>query len=264
MSIKRYQKRSEARLLLQKLMEEKSSILFIHYSSESFYGREGQGSHRITSIAVRHYLSGQTQSFSISKYAEILNIAYQEIDKKFDLLEKTMLCEFYAYVEKHENHKWVHWNMRDENYGFPAIALRYKVLGDKPIDIHESNLFDLSRILVNMFSEYYIGHQRLEQIIKYNKISEKDFLAGALEAQAFEEKEFIKLHQSTLRKVDNLENIFDKVLSNTLKHKATFSQIYGGVFTGGLNYLKEHPVFTILTILATFLSIVGYFFPFKS
>jgi hypothetical protein len=259
--MKRYEKRKEAKYYFGKLMEEKSSVLFIHYSCESFYDREDHGSHRITTIAVRHYQSAQTQSFSISKYAEIKKISYNKIEENYDLLEKQMLKEFYEYVGKHENSKWIHWNMRDENYGFPAIALRYKVLGGKPVTIHESNLFDLGRLTVNLYSEHYIGHQRLEQIIIYNKISHKDFLNGAEEARAFENKEFIKLHQSTLRKVDNLENIFEKILSNTLKHKAKFSHIYGGIFTGWINYIKEHPLWFIVTFIGTVFGIVGYFFP---
>ena len=39
---------------------------------------------------------------------------YNDIDKK-------MLESFYEYVREHRDADWVHWNMRDINYGFVAL-----------------------------------------------------------------------------------------------------------------------------------------------
>ncbi len=60
----------------------------INYSCESFYDRSEGQTPRVTSIAVRNYASGQTESFSIHKVAELNRVEFAEIDKNYDVLEK--------------------------------------------------------------------------------------------------------------------------------------------------------------------------------
>lgn len=258
MSIKRYNRRKEAKRNIDKIQSDPKSVYFIHYSCESFYNREGKGTPRITTIAIRHMSSAQTRSFSIFRCAEIKGIKDAEISEHYDSLEKEMLCEFYKFLESHEHYKFVHWNMRDENYGFPAIALRYKVLGGTGVvELHEDQLFDLSRILIGLLGVTYIGHPRLQKLMELNQISDKDFLSGAEEAEAFESKQFYKLHLSTLRKVDNLENILERVVNGTLKHKAKLKETYGGFFQGFLIVVTEHPIYTFLSIVGLIIGIIG-------
>lgn len=128
-----------------------------------------------------------------------------------------MLDEFYDYVRIHSSHFWLHWNMRDINYGFPAIAHRHKVLKGNPEEIAETKLVDLSRLLVSIYGDNYIPHTRLTNLIDKNSISNKDFLAGKDEAEAFDKKQYVKLHQSTLRKVDVLSNIVELAANGSLK-----------------------------------------------
>jgi hypothetical protein len=40
-----------------------------------------------------------------------------------------MLDGYFAFVEAHRDSTFIHWNMRDENYGFAALEHRYRVLG---------------------------------------------------------------------------------------------------------------------------------------
>lgn len=163
MSFKRFNRRKEAKHQLSILSKDPNNVIIIHYSCESFYDRAGKGSPRITSIVVRNFQNAQTKSFSIHKYAEIQNVPFEDIDQKYNELEKKMLKEFYDYLESHREYKFVHWNMRDENYGFGAIAHRFKVLGGKPNSIHESNLFDLSRILVGYYSVFLYWASKITQ-----------------------------------------------------------------------------------------------------
>ena len=102
--------------------------------------------------------------------------------------------------------------MRDINYGFPAIAHRFRVLKGEPVEIPESQLIDMARLLIDMYGVQYIGHPRLQKIMLKNHISDINFLTGAEEAEAFEKKEFVKLHQSTLRKVDVMANLWGDYL----------------------------------------------------
>jgi hypothetical protein len=116
---------------LDKLFGDASNVWVIHYSCESFYDRPEGRSPRVTSIAVRRLDSGQTLSFSIHQVAEEQRIGFNEIEAEYDKLERKMLDELYSHVGSHKGMKYLHWNMRDINYGFAAIDHRYKVLGGK-------------------------------------------------------------------------------------------------------------------------------------
>lgn len=107
--------------------------------------------------------------------------------------------------------------MRDINYGFKAIEHRYEVLGGHPIEIENANKIDISRLFIQCYGVNYIGHPRMESLIKYNNIAAKDFLSGGEEAKAFKEKDYIKLHQSTLRKVDVFANLLNRAIDGTLR-----------------------------------------------
>lgn len=236
----RAQRRKEATSLIKKLNEEKSNTLVIHYSCESFYDIKDGRTPRITSIAVRELDSAQTKSFSIHKAAEIKKVKLHEIEQNYDTLEKEMLKEFFDYVKIHCNYNWVHWNMRDINYGFEAIEYRYKVLGGKPVSVDSAKKYDLARLLPNKYGLRYIGHPRLEKLVEKNHITQKDFLTGKEEAMYFEKKEFIRLHQSTLRKVDVLQTIFERTLDNSLCTDAKFRDIYGISLQGLFLMTQEH------------------------
>lgn len=169
-----------------KMSGRSENTLVIHYSCESFYDRADGRSPRITSIAVRNLASAQTNSFSIHQIAEENNVVLDEISEQYDDLEQKMLDRFFDFVRIHSNFTWLHWNMRNVNYGFAAIEHRYRVLGGSPVQIAEEHKFDLSRALVAIYGIDYIGHPRLESVIKTNKITDKDFLSGKEEAAAFE------------------------------------------------------------------------------
>ena len=199
---KRLRRRHDAKQMLATIFDNSKNVVVVHYSCESFYDRADGSSPRITSIAVRNLGTGQTASFSIHQLAERDGLRIDEINTNYDKLEKKMLKEFYEFVAKHQNHIWLHWNMRDTNYGFPALAHRFKVFGGTPIEIHESQLCDLSRMLVSLYGIGYIAHPRLATLVALNHISDLNSLNGEQEAKAFVDGEYVKLHQSTLRKVD--------------------------------------------------------------
>ena len=254
----RIRRRSAAKLDLARLLQAPQNVLVIHYSCQSFYDRTGGSSARITSIAVRNLATAQTTSFSIHQMAERdKKLKAEEIEENYDDLEKKMLKEFYEYVDAHQGHTWLHWNMRDINYGFAAIARRYRVLGGKPVDIHESQLCDLARLLVGVYGVAYAGHPRLTRLVEKNTISNRDFLTGEDEAAAFERREYAKLHQSTLRKVDILANIIERAADGSLRTNATFHEIYGGYFPAAIEIVRTHWVFVLLGLLGAVASIVG-------
>jgi hypothetical protein len=238
------------------LLEHASTTLVIHYSCESFYEREDGRTHRVTSIAVRNLASGQTDSFAIHQVAEERHVPFEQIDQRYDELEVVMLERFFDFVRAHQHYTWIHWNMRDANYGFAAIEHRYRVLGGVPLEITEERKFDLARALVDLFGVRYAAHPRLTTIIKLNKITDRDFLTGAEEASAFERKDYVKLHQSTLRKVDTLANLFERACSKTLKTNATWAEQYGLTPAVLVEVLKTHWLVTAIVVIGGVLTFV--------
>lgn len=215
------------------------NYLVVHYSCESFYDRTDGKTPRITSIAVRSFSSGQTDSFSIHKTAEKMHVDFLKIEEKYDELEKQMLTEFFDFVKEHKSNMWLHWNMRDINYGFQAIEHRFEVLGGKPEVLSESKKVDLARLFVQKYGVRYAPNPRLQSLIKLNHIEPLGFLNGAEEAAAFDTKDYIKLHQSTLRKVDVIANLLDRAIENSLKTNATWKDSYGLSLQGIFEYFKS-------------------------
>ena len=254
-SIKKYERYVEIRDKLKILSRNESNSLVIHYSCESFYDIKDCKTPRITSICVRNFDTGQTHSFSIHKAAEIKKVNNSDISKQYDCLERSMLKEFFDFMKKNDKHTWVHWNMRDINYGFQAIEHRYKVLGGKPCSLDDNYKFDLSIALVSLYGNAYIGHPRLPKLMKKNHITEKDFLSGEEEAEAFEQNEFIKLHQSTLRKADILANILGRTLDGSLKNNSKWYERYGVSPKSFGFFIKEYWVFSLVSIVASVIAI---------
>jgi hypothetical protein len=214
--------------IINSLFEDIGNVRVIHYSCESFIERPNGASPRITSIAVRKLDSAQTVSFSIHQIAEEQGVAFSDIEGLYDRLERNMLDAFFVYLSGHQGNKYIHWNMRDINYGFAAIEHRYRVLGGIPSILDDFKKFDLSRLLIDIYGVGYIGHPRLEKLLKRNNIRPLDFLSGSEEAEAFENRNYVALHRSTLRKVDVLANITERCHDKTLKTETTWWEMHGG------------------------------------
>ena len=165
-----------------------------------------------------------------------------------------MLGDFYAHVGAHRGMKYLHWNMRDINYGFAAIEHRYRVLGGDPVVIEDDKKIDGARLLIDIYGAGYAAHPRLESLLQLNRITPLNFLTGSQEAQAFEDKNFVGLHQSTPRKVDVIANIMGRARDRDLKTNTTWWEMHGGRFRAFLNWIAENRIFALLAGVA---SIIG-------
>ncbi len=259
-ALRRLGQRKKALERFSVIMDDAAHSLVIHYSCESFYDRPQGTSPRVTSIAVRNIESGQTDSFSIHQIAERKGLPLEQIDQHYDGLEEEMLDEFYDFVRRHATHKWIHWNMRDINYGFKAIEHRYKVLGGEPLEIHEGNKLDMARLMVHAYGVGYVGHPRLEKLVQRNRITDRDFLTGKEEADAFDNGEYVKLHLSTLRKVDVMANIAQRLDERTLETNATFKEKYGLYPQAASEWLREHWIVGFIAILAAVAGLIRFVF----
>lgn len=234
--------------------------LIIHYSCESFYDIKDGRTPRITSIAARNVSTGQTHSFSIHKSAEQNRVSPSDIPNRYDELEKQMLAEYFDFIKSRHGYSFIHWNMRDINYGFQAIEHRYKVLGGEPFVIDDSRKFDLARELIAFYGVTYVPHGasgRLHSLIEMNKITAKDILNGKEEASAFDNHEFIKLHQSTLRKVDVMANILDRVQDGSLKTTSTWKDTHGVHPAIVVELAKEHWGWSLVVFAAGLIGLIA-------
>lgn len=130
------------------------------------------------------------------------------------------------------------------------------ILGTKPIDIKDENKFDLARLLIDKYGKGYSGHPRLSSILEMNKISNRNWMNRDDEAKAFDNKEFVKLHQSTLAKVDVIENILKLSAEENLKTKSKLKDIYGISPQALYELTKDNWLYSlVLTIISIFLGI---------
>lgn len=251
--MKRHNRRRAALRTIKDLLATPSNLRFIHYSCESFYDRTDGTSPRVTSIAVAHS-NGQTRSFSIHQAAE-RDGAPDSIEDRYDELELKMLKEFFQYVKDQQRDgetRWIHWNMRDTNYGFAAIEHRFQVIGGElapEFVIQDSNKADLSMILTDIFGRRYADHPRLKTIVDLNGLTDRDFLVGAKEAEAFERREYLKLHQSTLRKVNLITSLATLTAEGKLKTKASWSDRYGVNAHGLYDWITESAIWKVGSLL---------------
>jgi len=153
--------------------------------------------------------------------------------------------------------------MRDINYGFPALEHRYRVLKGDPYKVADDKKLDLARSLVSIYSRSYIGHGedgRFLNICRLNKITDKDVLTGSGEAAAFKEQQYVKLHQSTLRKVDMMANLFERAEARSLKTEARWSEIYGLHPKIVVEFVREHWLWSVVAMAAVLVGLWTRFF----
>lgn len=240
---KRLKERADGLDQLREILKDKNKVLIIHYSCESFITIHGR-TPRVTSICMRYHGTAQTKSFSIHLQAQFEKKDFNNLtDSDYDYLERKMLDEFYDFAKNHKDFKWIHWNMRDSNYGFDAIANRYRILGGSAFEIAEDRRYDFPRVLGKIYTYGYEKNRpdgRLLNLANRNNITTIDALKGVDESAAYDNKEYLKLHKSTLRKVDIIDSIIDRTYKNELKVCAKKKQIYGLTIPGMIEIVKSN------------------------
>lgn len=238
-----------------------NNCLVIHYSCESFKVKSGK-TPRVTSISVRNLGNTQTESFSIHLQAQFDGLDFTNLtDEQYDVLEKKVLTDFYEFVKANKKHNWIHWNMRDSNYGFHAIANRYRILKGKPFVTDDDRKFDFPKILEAIYTANYERRDkgRFLNLAKRNKITTSSALTGEEEAEAFASKNYLDLHMSTLRKVEIISTIIDYAHKRRLKVATKKIHIYGLTPAGIAEMVKNSLLLAFICTLigGTFWAIAG-------
>lgn len=252
----RLRERREGLQKLNELIRHKAKCFIIHYSCESFITSHGK-TPRVTSICINNVGTGQTRSYSIHLEAQLQGKDFNNLsDEEYDTLELSMLNAFSSFVKKHPDYKWIHWNMRDSNYGFVAINNRIQILKGTRFNIPDDFKYDFPKILGQIYTHDFESNKpkgKLLNLAARNKIGIGNTLTGEEEGKAFTDKQYLDLHMSTLRKVYIMDVLFNRAETDNLKVKASVSQVYGLSLPGIVSLVKETPLLLLIV------SAVSYF-----
>lgn len=238
---------------LKKIEQNEEKHLIIHYACEPFNNTGDGKSLKIVSIAIRNLSDGQTNVFSIPVTAETFQHTINNIQEEYLKIEKTMLDEYFNFVKSNHDKVWIHWNMRDNYYGFKALEHRYKVLGGNPIYIPDDKKIDLSILLIQRYTDQYVnitqndsdsfsGTSRMQNLAELNKINLRNFLPGETEAMLFSRNDFIPISRSTSTKVQVFSDIIHKILNSELKVETPKRVIYGNSVKGYYLRIENHSI----------------------
>jgi hypothetical protein len=89
---------NDSETFIKDIKKHPENFYIVHYSCQSLYDDNQELSPRITSIAITHYATEQTMSFSTHAIAEELHIPRETVKERFDEVENnccrifTTLC----------------------------------------------------------------------------------------------------------------------------------------------------------------------------
>lgn len=209
---------STSREFLKEIRRRPENFYIIHYSCQSLYDDNEGLSPRITSIAINHFATQQTVSFSTHAIAEELHIDRENVHDRFDEIEQDLLRKFYSFVRDRRDKIWIHWNMRNLTYGFEHLEHRYRTLDqqDAPVIPIERRV-NLNDIIADRYGSGYAKHPKMHSLMEMNGGRHRDFLTGEEEVQAFQNSEFIRMHTSTLCKVGFFHHVIERMLQGKLR-----------------------------------------------
>ncbi|QEY57882.1 hypothetical protein FXF61_01210 [Pseudomonas sp. C27(2019)] len=209
---------TDSRKFIKAVKNNPENFYLIHYSCQNLNDDNEKLSPRITSIAINHYATGQSISFSTHSIAEELRIPRDQVLIKFDEVELELLKQFYAFIRDRRDKYWVHWNMRNLTYGFEHLEHRYRALGGTDACvIGVERRLNLNDLIADRYGSDYAKHPKMLSLMELNGGKHRDFLSGQEEVTAFENKEFLRMHTSTLSKIGFFSSVMRKLVSGKLK-----------------------------------------------
>ncbi len=238
---------------IRKLKEVPEYFYIIHYSCQSLYDDNEGLSPRITSIAVSHFATGQTVSFSTHAVAESLGIERNSVRERFDDIELELLSDFYEFVRDRRDRYWIHWNMRNLTYGFEHLEHRFLTLGgNNPLAIPVERRINLNDMIKDRYGDSYVPNPKMQSLMELNGGLHRNYLTGLQEVEAFNNCEFIRMHSSTLSKVEFFGDATRAMIGGKLQTKSKdwgvkLDKLFESRFAKIVGFLGA--LFTVLVVL---------------
>jgi hypothetical protein len=170
-------------------------------------------------IVVLDLATGNEKVYSLHRVAERNGIRITEIPSRRTELERGMLEEFYEDVRKARKTRWLHWNMRNEQYGFPALAHRFHSLGGALVDVPDIPLarqINLAAVMKDTFGPRYAPDPRLPNLTRQLRLSTLDYLDLEQLTAAARTGEYGRLVRSLIRVVGNIACTFRMLCEDRL------------------------------------------------
>lgn len=235
---------------LKRLRDAQDNILLVHYSCQSLNDSNEGFSARISSIAVTHFVTSVTNSFSIHLVAERRKIKKEDIVAHYDVLEAELLTNFYDFMRQRLQHFWVHWNMSNSVFGFEALAHRYSVLtqNEAPV-LDDEKKFNLIELVSAKYGKRSVDDPKMKNLMILNGGLHRDWLDGKQESECFTNREFVRLHKSTITKT----YFFGSILGRLLFGKRLKTNHDN--WKERVEMTLEHPIAKVLGLIAVLFTI---------
>jgi hypothetical protein len=167
--------------------------MVIHYSCGDLYN--SIVTFRITSIACMRMHNNQTHNFNLSHYMDMPSTSTD------DEAERKMLQDFFDFTKTNKAKSWLHWHMRDSNYGFTALENRLLLLNGIPYHFSTDKTIDLAELLSDAYGATHSHNLKMYNLALINNIVPNGFLNGKQEVQAFADRNFQAINISCSSKV---------------------------------------------------------------
>lgn len=251
----------EANSIISDYVKKKSDYIFIHYARQNCFADAYEKGPRIIAIVAMNAESEQFVVFSLKKSAEKQgNDFFKLSEMEQDQIEHDMLCDFFEYVNDNKAKTWLHWNMKNNNFGFSAIEDRFRSLKGDPIHFGESKLINISVLLKKKYGMNYAKDNmwngklmgKMYDIFILNNINDSYILDGEREIIEYILKNIIPIEQSVLGKLKAFKIIMEKTADNVLKNRGNvLKDVYGLSIQGIAKYIQDN------ALLALIFSILG-------
>lgn len=192
---------------LRQAYERGEAVLAIHYASASLF-KAKDSPVSVSCIAVTDLQDDSTRAFSMSDFNG---------DSAEDR-ERQLLKSFFEFLTDRQDAKIIHWNMDKADYGFEALASRYRWLIGSDVPYRPSNdrLFDLDQFLTETYGEGYVTHPKLPSLVALNRVNQRYWLSGKNEAEKAEEGDYSAIQRSTSEKSRAIGELFRLFVVGTI------------------------------------------------
>ena len=246
----------EANDLLRDYMDKKNNYILIHYVRQNCFNDAYEKGPRVLAIVVMNADTEQTRMFSLKKSADELGVSFFEVSEKDkDNIERNMLDSFFAYVKSNKEKKRIHWNMKNNNFGFSALEERYRQLRGEPMHFEEDKTINLSVLLKKKYGTNFAKESmwngvhtgKMYDVFAMNGIDDINILNGEQEVKEYILKNLVSLEQSAWGKVKAFHFIVERAADNALKTRGhIIKDVYGLNIRGVAQYIQDNAVLAIL------------------